>query len=366
MDLYKVFKELPTATQLEYILDMHDALTQPCKDSWLQVTLEQPSCSNKVARTMLNSAPEKCYVELATTFMGHLSREEQRETFNKINNFDGATTSITGATKSTPIPPTPTPPLAKSNQTGGMSNEFCYSRDKVTIEDGGAGTDVESEFDDYSDLKKDPSFANFGTIPLYDKKETEAELTGVKISTQVSKSDQHYIGFNMVYVLVSILQYLNIMSGWVFSDTVETDVAKITNRTMTANLKKYNVKYHRIKNKSFEQILLGNSYLGELILFVFKVTRNGAENEEKSIPENWYHFCLFFQSTRVLLTFNQEQTNYKLGNICNIKAAENKFQDYMNNLLNKKIVPVMIPGKKRPRYSQLRKMVFCEALVIKK
>jgi hypothetical protein len=163
---------------------------------------------------------------------------------------------------------------------------------------------------------------------------------------------------------MSILQYASGKEMNFETLLVPIDVTNITVSTMTDKLTEYKVIFNEI-SKTYQEILNGVEYTGKLILLVFNVNRHKDERglTRKKIPPTWTHFCLFSQTKKVLLTFNETNTNYKLGKISTIKNDE-KFQKYSDDELNKKIVPVARKEKDPNNYVCKRDMNFCKAFVI--
>jgi hypothetical protein len=335
------FATLPDDTKLELILNMHDGLSQERKDSWvLGPETTTTVWRNDIARNILKSAQEDSYDDIASKFLDNLSDEEVKKMVATILSYG-----------------TTTPPPLKKSKSG---KNLCYSDIRRNL-------DASSKTDEENNSDAEDVYKNYGAKPLLTKETTDAEFVdgGSYFIAPIDKIDTD-LGFNLAYVLMSILQYASGKKMNFDNLDIPVDVKNITVSTMTDQLTEYNVKFNEI-SKTYKEVLTGVEYMGNLILLVFNVNRHKEEKgvTRKTIPPTWIHFCLFSQTNKVLLTFNETNTNYKLGKISKIKNEE-EFQKYSDGELNKKIVPVARKEDERNRYECKRDMNFCKAFVIEK
>jgi hypothetical protein len=360
-----LFKQLDNDNKLKCLLLMHDSVPQKYKDEWLLHTSET-SWRNNLAKEMISKASTDRYDNIASTFLENLSVDVSKKVtaFILVDN-------CADMPSSTEIPVSPPP--SKKSRSGDASRGVCYSKIQTQIK-ASSKEDEENDSDYAEDDETElegSCYKKFGTTPLFTKQTTEGEFGDGEASfIQLVHKDDNQLGYNLVYVLMSILQYASGKTIDFSNLNVETDVVKITIGTMVDQLKEHKVQFKEIKI-TYHNILTGIDYTGKLILLVFNVERHKNEEElvGKTIPQTWKHFCLFFQSNKVLLTFNQFNINYKFGKILKLKSTDD-FQKYSDDELNKKIIPVARKEasntEKASTYANKRKMAFEKAFVIEK
>jgi hypothetical protein len=237
-----------------------------------------------------------------------------------------------------------------SPKQSGTKRDFCFSQNPLP-----GGQDLS--------LKRTSLSTNYGAKVLNKESETadEFEEGAAAFIVRVDKSDAT-IGFNISYVLVSILNYME-KDYDIRAVGATTNPNFITVDTMTKLLSKFKVRSAQI-NSSHVDIITGTEHIGKSILLVYEVHRYDCQEKETGgFPSIWTHFCLYFQENKVLLTFNQKNINYKFGKIIQSKKEDGTFDDYATETLYKKIYPVARMDT-TGIYSLKRKMTFRTAFII--
>lgn len=348
-----VYEKLPKKNQLELMLSLHNSTPTAFRDQWLNDSLASASEEFKiqVANYMLSTIPVKEYAAVTKTFIGANDNPSKQ----LVQIYQVSCSVEDAAANNNPSADL----VLNQDSTSGYGKIVSPSNKKHKLTTGFSFTDMLS--DDDGDDQKVPAKDTYGTSPVTTEADTEKEFKTDDASfiVRVSEKDKKP-GFNMGFVLLSLLNYTEKDYD---KDSLgfETDASVITVQTLTKLLDKFKVRNEEI-NDSEEDILTGNKYHGKLILLAYCVKKYARV--ETDFPEKWIHFCLFFQENNMLLTFNTENINYKIGKIGLLKKNVGDFNKYATNILHKKIVPVVRNDSRK--YEVTRKMSFRSAYIISK
>jgi hypothetical protein len=364
----KKFELLPDTKQLKLILSMHENASGDVKHQWVNTTMitSTEPFRSAVSEFILKSAPPNMYAVVAEAMIRTQARVDEQVSRNQLLEIMLADlVEIESA-----------PAYAANNpfnstidlQSAGVTKVTPLNRHKRKSrcdlgEDGDSGGD-DFNYSDHTENGVNEKFKQpnkHGTVPLYTTADAERELklddTGVVLRLGTKDLDA---GFSMVYALTSILIYTKKKYDRK-NMGVSTDPYTITLETMTTHLKDYNVE-HKLINTPYEDIITGTEHSGLPILLSYDVYK--YRDVEDSFPETWKHFCLYFQDNKVLLTFNPQNINYKIGSVVIKKKMEGTFDDYADDVFHRKIFPIVREGNFT--YGLKRKMIFRTAYTIHK